>query len=180
MTGHPTSGPLPPRRNRLPGEVVGGVEEMRDSISWCSTMADVCCVFVACFVEREESLENSSPSPSWGNQHPSNLEMLLPGSFPSLAPDIFWHVSGLSEVFLKLFLFYCQNPSVSQCVSPQCGVKWRHDGFEHPTSSKMEEIWNKLFLSTSPLISRGFQHPKSLVWYLSPEICKVVLCSTNC
>lgn len=72
MTGHPTSGPLPPRRNRAPGEVVGGVEEVRDSISWCSTMTDVCCVFVACFVEREESLENSSPSPSWGNQPPSN------------------------------------------------------------------------------------------------------------
>lgn len=134
---HPGSGPLPPHRNRAPGEMVGGVEGTRDNWSRCP-MTDICCVFMACFAGRggRGSVEHSSPSPSWGDQPPSNWEMLLSSRFPSLVPGIFWHVSGLSEVFLKPFLFYCQNPSVSQCVSPQRGVKWRHDGFAHPTFSE--------------------------------------------
>lgn len=101
-------------------------------------------------------LREQPASPSPGRSASSDGETLLLGRFLCLAPGVFWHVSGLSEVFLKLFLFYCQNTPVSQRVSPQRGVKWRHDEFAHPAFSKKEEIWNKFFLSTSPSISGDF------------------------
>lgn len=45
------------------------------------------------------------------------LTKKCPGRFPSLAPGIFWHVSRLSEVLLKLIFLLPKSLCVTVCVS---------------------------------------------------------------
>lgn len=105
MAGHSRSGPLLPHRNWGPGEIVGGVERTRYYGSCCSTVTDVYCVLITCFVEggEREYGGNTSLSPSWGDQPSSYREILLLGRFPSFVHGVYWHVERL-RVF-EAFLF---------------------------------------------------------------------------